>query len=319
MNQKYKNPFNHLLAPGHRGCSGCGELLAARHVIDALGKNTIVVCATGCLEVTTTPYPESAWKVPFIHSLFENAPSVASGVLAALRAKGIAIFSSRQIERRLKPATPSVSGDTNVAVFGGDGATFDIGFGALSGLWTRRENIIYVCFDNEAYMNTGNQYSGATPFGAATMTTPPDTTAFGNEFQKKDIPAIAAAHDVPYIATSTIGYLQDITAKIRKALTFSGPKYLQILVGCVPGWGYESELTLKLGRLAHRSGHYPVFEMENGKITSVMKVPQKPPQVLEYLKLQKRFAHLFRTDEGKKRIAKLQKMAEQNIIRYHLQ
>ena len=295
---KYQNHFSHLLAPGHRGCSGCGELLAARHVIDALGENTIVACATGCLEVTTTPTPESSWKIPWIHSLFENAPSVASGILAALRAKK--------------------NSATNVAVFGGDGSTFDIGFGALSGLWTRRENILYVCFDNEAYMNTGNQYSGATPYGAATMTSPSDTIAFGNEFIKKDIPAIAAAHGVPYIATSTIGFPQDISAKVKKALTFSGPKYIQILVGCVPGWGYESELTVSLSRLAQQSGHYPVFEMENGKITKAMKVPQSPPKVEEYLKPQKRFAHLFKTDEGKKRIAQLQKMAEENIAKYNL-
>ena len=292
----YKNIKNSLLSPGHRGCSGCGELLAARHVIDALGKNTIVVCATGCLEVTTTPAPESAWKAPFIHSLFENAPSVASGVLAALHTK-----------KNLA---------TNVAIFGGDGSTFDIGFGALSGLWTRKENILYVCFDNEAYMNTGNQYSGATPYGAKTATSPSDTTILGNEFQKKDIPAIAAAHGVPYIATSTIGYPEDIAAKVKKALTFSGPKYLQILVGCVPGWGYESELTLELGRLAQKSGHYPVFEMENGKITNVMAVPKTPPQVMEYLRPQKRFAHLFKSDEGKKRIAIIQRMTEENIKKY---
>ncbi len=298
MNQKYKNHFNHLLAPGHRGCAGCGELLAARHVINALGKDTIVVSATGCLEVTTTPYPESAWKIPWIHSLFENAPSVASGILATLEARG--------------------DNKTTVAVFAGDGSTFDIGFGALSGLWTRHENIIYVCFDNEAYMNTGNQYSGATPFGAATMTTPPDTNFLGNEFIKKDIPAIAAAHGVPYIATSTIGFPEDITAKIKKALTFAGPKYIQILVGCVPGWGYESDLTVSLCRLAAQSGHYPIFEMENGKMTKAMKVPQNPPRVEEYLKPQKRFSHLFKTDAGKKLIVSLQKMAEENIKNYNL-
>ncbi|MFH2136488.1 MAG: thiamine pyrophosphate-dependent enzyme [Patescibacteria group bacterium] len=297
MPQKYQNPFNHLLAPGHRGCAGCGELLAARHVIDALGKETIVVSATGCLEVTTTPTPHSSWKVPWIHSLFENAPSVASGVLAALQARG--------------------DKKTTVAVFAGDGSTFDIGFGALSGLWTRHENIIYICFDNEAYMNTGNQYSGSTPLGAATTTTP-NTIALGNEFIKKDLPAIAAAHGVPYIATSTIGFPEDITAKIKKAMTFSGPKYIQILVGCVPGWGYESELTVSLGKLAQKSGHYPVFEMVDGKIKNVMKIPQKPVAVEEYLRPQKRFAHLFKTDNGNKRIATLQKVAEENIIKYQL-
>jgi pyruvate ferredoxin oxidoreductase beta subunit len=307
MNQKYKNPFNHLLAPGHRGCAGCGELLAARHVVDALGPNTIVVSATGCLEVTTTPYPESSWKIPWIHSLFENAPSVASGILATLKTK----YHKNPKNLNNHNNLPTV------AVFAGDGSTFDIGFGALSGLWTRRENIIYVCFDNEAYMNTGNQYSAATPFGAATTTTP-NTIALGNEFIKKDLPAIAAAHGVPYIATSTIGFPEDITAKIKKAITFSGPKYIQILVGCVPGWGYESELTVSLGKLAQKSGHYPVFEMVNGKIKNVMKIPQKPAMVEEYLKPQKRFTHLFKTDNGKKRIATLQKMAEENIIKYQL-
>jgi pyruvate ferredoxin oxidoreductase beta subunit len=319
---KYQNPFNHLLAPGHRGCSGCGELLAARHVIDALGPNTIVACATGCLEVTTTPTPESAWKIPWIHSLFENAPSVASGILAALKSLSNSPFGKG---RELGNSPFSKGGGAKrqgilptVAVFGGDGGTFDIGFGALSGLWTRRENILYVCFDNEAYMNTGNQYSGATPYGAATMTSPSDTIALGNEFIKKDIPAIAAAHGVPYIATSTIGFPEDISAKVKKALTFSGPKYIQILVGCVPGWGYESELTVSLSRLAVQSGHYPVFEMENGKITKAIKVPQSPPKVEEYLKPQKRFAHLFKNDAGKKIIAELQKMAEENIKKYQL-
>jgi pyruvate ferredoxin oxidoreductase beta subunit len=299
---KYKN--NHLLAPGHRGCAGCGQLLAARHVIDALGKNTIVACATGCLEVTTTPYPESAWRVPWIHSLFENAPAVATGILSALKSKN----GSRA------PA--------NVAVFAGDGATFDIGFGALSGLWTRRDNILYVCFDNEAYMNTGNQYSGATPYGSATETSSNNDT-LGNEFFKKNMPKIAAAHGVPYIATSTIGYPEDIIAKVKKSLTFFGPKYIQILVSCVPGWGYDPKLTVELGRLAHQSGHYPVLEIENGKLSKVMKIPAKRPKVEEYLKPQKRFSHLFsaqggKTDRGKEKIKQIQLLADQNIERYGL-
>ena len=301
---KHRN--NHLLSPGHRGCAGCGQLLAARHVIDALGKNTIVACATGCLEVTTTPYPESAWRVPWIHSLFENAPAVATGVLSALK--------SKHQGQSLKTRTVL---DATVAVFAGDGSTFDIGFGALSGLWTRRDNILYVCFDNEAYMNTGNQYSSATPYGSATETSP-SNDSLGNNFFKKNMPKIAAAHSVPYIATSTIGYPEDIIAKVKKSLTFCGPKYIQILVGCVPGWGYSPELTIELGRLAHQSGHYPVLEIENGKLSKVMKVPKVRPKIEEYLKPQKRFAHLFKTDCGKEKIRQLQLLAEQNMERYGL-
>ena len=301
---QYKN--THLLSPGHRGCAGCGQLLAARHVVDALGKNTIVACATGCLEVTTTPYPESAWRVPWIHSLFENAPAVATGILSAIR--------SKHQGQSLKTRTVL---DTNVAVFAGDGSTFDIGFGALSGLWTRRDNILYVCFDNEAYMNTGNQYSGATPYGSATETSP-NNASLGNDFFKKNMPKIAAAHNVSYIATSTIGYPEDIVAKVKKSLTFCGPRYIQILVGCVPGWGYNPELTIELGRLAHQSGHYPVLEIENGKLSKVMKVPAKRPQVEEYLKPQKRFSHLFKTDCGKEKIKQMQCLADQNVERYGL-
>ena len=293
---KYEN--NNLLAPGHRGCAGCGQLLAARHVINALGKNTIISCATGCLEVTTTPYPESAWRVPWIHSLFENAPAVATGVLNAAKVK------------YLKNNMP------NIAVLAGDGSTFDIGFGALSGMWSRGDDILYVCFDNEAYMNTGNQYSAATPYGSKT-----ETSLHNNAeatLYKKNIPEIAVAHNVPYVATSTIGYPKDIIQKIKKALTFSGPKYIQILAGCVPGWGYDPKLTIELGRLAHQSGHYPIFEKEYGKLTNSMKIPQNIPKVQQYLKPQKRFSHLFKDKKGERIIEHLQTKAEQNILKYNL-
>lgn len=294
----YQTPLNHLYNPGHTACAGCGQSIAARHVIDALGPKTIIANATGCLEVFTTRYPQSSWKVPWVHSLFENAAAVASGIYAALKHLG----KDKEI---------------TVLAQGGDGGTFDIGFGLISGMWERGDNILYVCYDNEAYMNTGNQYSQATPLGAATTTTP-NTKTQGNQVSKKDLPAIAIAHGLSYVATATIGFPLDLVAKVKKAITFNGPKYIQVLVPCVPGWGYNSELTMILGRLAQQSGLYPVFEAENGKITSVMKVGANPPKVEEYLKPQKRFSHLFKTDEGKKEIELIQKLVDENILKYGL-
>ena len=292
-----------LFSAGHRGCAGCGQAIAARAVVDALGPNTIIANATGCLEVTTTPYPESAWGVPWIHSLFENAAAIASGILAALKQQG-------------KDKT------VKVVAQGGDGSTFDIGFGLISGMWERGENILYVCYDNEAYSNTGMQASGATPAGANTTTTPvalgEEVGAVGARQQKKDMIAIALAHKVPFVAQSTIGYLNDISAKVKKALTIEGPGYLQIMVPCIPGWGIKPDQALVLGRLGAQSGLYPVLEFTNGELTGKLKVPATPPSVEEYLKPQSRYAHLFKTDAGKKQIAAIQQIADQNIAKYGL-
>lgn len=295
--REYRNKFEHLLNPGHTACSGCGEILAARHVIDAAGKNSIVANATGCLEVTTSKYPESSWKVPWIHSLFENNSAVATGILAALKYK--------KIDKNI-----------NVLAIGGDGSTFDIGFGLLSGMFDREDNILYVCFDNEAYMNTGYQGSGSSPVGANTTTSPPGKVSVGNTSPKKNMPAIAIAHDLPYVATATVGYPLDIQAKVKKALTFQGPKYVQILVPCVPGWGSEPNLTIKIAKLAQQTGLYPVYEAENGKVTKVMPFPATLPKVEEYLKLQKRFKHLFETEQGKNEIKLIQEVADKNILTF---
>ncbi len=289
-----KQQPQNLLTPGHRGCAGCGQLLAARLVINAAGPNTIISNATGCLEVVTTPYPESAWRVPWIHSLFENAAPIGSGILAALKV--------------LKK-----DDKVNVLVLAGDGGTFDIGYGLLSGMFERGENILYVCFDNEAYENTGNQSSGATPPGAASATAPAGKRSLGSVLRKKNMPQLAIDHGVPYVATSTAGFPLDIQAKVKKALAVKGPKYLQILVPCVPGWGIEPNLTIKLAKLAQQSGLYPVFEAENGVITKTMAYPANPPKVEEYLKPQKRFKHLFGSAEGEKVIQKIQEMANINI------
>ena len=288
-----------LLASGHRACAGCGQLIAARTVVEALGPNTIIANATGCLEVTTTPYPESAWGMPWIHSLFENSAAIASGVLAALKQKGK--------DKKIK-----------VVAQGGDGATFDIGLGLISGMWERGENILYICYDNEAYMNTGIQSSGATPWAANTTTSPSGNSSFGSAQRKKDMIAIALAHRVPYAAQTTVGFLSDIKAKIKKAIAIKGPAYLQILSPCIPGWKINPAQTIKIGKLAAQTGLYPVIEYTNGQLTNVIKVPQTRPKVDEYLKLQGRFKHLFAAKKSKKQIKHIQKIADENIEKYKL-
>ena len=293
---KMKIKKEKLFSPGHRACPGCGMAIAARLVAEAAGRNVIITNATGCLEVTTTPYPESAWGMPWIHSLFENASAVASGVSAALKQKN--------------------QSNIKVIAQGGDGGTYDIGFGLISGMWERNEDILYICYDNEAYMNTGVQASGATPYGAHTTTTPKGKQSIGSTFYKKDMPAIAIAHRATYVATTTVGYPLDLQNKIKKALSFKGPKYVQILSPCVPGWGINSKDTITVGKLAHRTGLWPIYEVEYGKISNVMSFPENPPKVEEYLKMQKRFLHLFTENKNEKEIRKIQDIANANIKKY---
>lgn len=300
---RYKNPFNHQLSPGHRACAGCGLAIAARHVADAAGKNVIIANATGCLEVFSTPYSESSWNMPWIHSLFENSAAVASGILASIKSK-------------VKSQKSKVGEGVKVIAQGGDGASFDIGFGLISGMWGRGEDILYVCYDNEAYMNTGIQASGATPLGASTTTAPSGDMSEGNELHKKDMVAIALAHRLKYVATSTCGYPLDIQAKVKKALATPGPSYLQILTACAPGWKVESDMTIQLGKLAQQTGLYPVVEYVDGKLVKVMAYPVKHPKVEEYLKPQGRYKHLFKDEKGLAVIKEIQKIADENAERY---
>ena len=216
----------HLLSPGHTACAGCGQALAARLVIDASGPNTIVANNTGCLEVFSTRYPESAWEIPWIHSLFENAAAVASGVEAAL------IYLGKK-------------DGINVIAQAGDGGTADIGLQALSGMWERGHDILYVCYDNEAYENTGIQRRGLTPYATNTTTTPPGTKSIGNPRPKKPMPEIALAHGIPYVATCSVGFIQDLQRKVKKAHSIKGPKYIQIHVPCPLGWGMKPALQFK--------------------------------------------------------------------------
>jgi len=286
--------YNKLFAPGHTACAGCGQALAIHQVTKALGKEVIIVNATGCSEVYSSKYGESAWGQPWAHSLFENSSAMASGVLAALRNRG--------------------DETTRVVAQGGDGATFDIGLGLISGMWQRGDDVLYICYDNEAYMNTGVQTSGATPFDAATTTAPAGKKSFGYGHFKKDMIGIALAHGLSYVATATSGYPLDIYVKVKKAMTFSGPRYLQILTPCVPGWGHEPNLAVDLGKLAVQTGLYPVVEYENGVLTNKMKIGAPKP-VEEYLKLQKRFAHLFK-NPGE--LEKIRQMVKMNIKKYEL-
>jgi len=290
------------LDSGHRACQGCGEALGARYAIDAASRATdgklMVVNATGCLEVFSTPYPESSWKIPWLHSLFGNAPAVASGVAAALRAKG--------------------QTQTRVISQGGDGGTTDIGFACLSGMFERNDDVLYICYDNEAYMNTGVQRSSATPPTARTATTPALGAEPGNRFgQGKSVPLIAMAHQIPFVATASVANLRDLEDKVERATLLRGARYIHVHVPCPLGWGSEPHDTIKVARLAVESGLFPLFEAEFGDLSGHTAIRRRVP-VEEYLRLQKRFAHLFHPVIDVARIARLQAMADRNIERFHL-
>jgi pyruvate ferredoxin oxidoreductase beta subunit len=283
-----------LFNSGHTACAGCGQSMAARLVIDAAGPNTIVVNNTGCLEVFSTKYPESSWGIPWIHSLFENAAAVASGVESAIKYLGKA-------------------DSINIIAQGGDGSTADIGLQALSGMLERGHNILYVCYDNEAYMNTGIQRSGLTPFDTNTTTSPIGKASIGNLRPKKPIPEIANAHGIPYVAIASAGFPQDLQRKVKKALAIKGPKYIQVHVPCPLGWRHETNMTMQVAKLAVETGLYPLVEYENGIISTRRQITPKP--VEEYLKTQGRFKHLLKNPEE---IKKIQDIADNNIRKYGL-
>jgi pyruvate ferredoxin oxidoreductase beta subunit len=287
---------------GHRACQGCGEALGARYALDAAVRaasgRVVAANATGCLEVFSTPYPESSWQIPWLHSLFGNAPAVATGMAAGLRAKG------RE--------------DVRVIGQGGDGGTVDIGFGCLSGMFERRDDVLYICYDNEGYMNTGVQRSGATPPAARTATTQAVGPEPGNVFgQGKSAPLIAMAHEIPYVATATVAELRDLEEKVERAMAMHGPRYLHIFVPCPLGWGSASHDTIRLARLAKETGVFPVFEAEDGIVTRVSKIRRALP-VEDYLRPQRRYAHLFGDPGRPDVVARIQAGADRNIARFGL-
>ncbi len=284
-------PKEEGLAPGHRGCQGCGEVLALRMVMKALGKDVIMCSATGCMEIITSPYPQSAWNVPWIHIAFENAAAVASGVESALKV----------MKRKGKIPKKHI----DVVAVGGDGATGDIGLQWISGAFERGHDMVYVCLDNEAYMNTGVQRSGCTPYGAMTTTSPPGKKSIGQVTWKKNIPQIMVAHNIPYVATASPAYYLDLMNKIKKAAMVNGPAYVHIYSPCPTGWGSRGDKSIEYARLAVETKVFPLYEVIEGKYIVSRKIT-KPKPVSEYLKGQRRFRHL--TEEN---IAYIQKRVDE--------
>lgn len=285
MNKK----LTEKLAPGHSTCAGCGIPAIFRTVLGATDEPVIVVNATGCGEVTTTLYPYTAWKVPYIHNAFENAAATASGVEAA----------QKVLERKGK-----IKKKAKIVVFGGDGGTYDIGLQSLSGALERGHDFLYVCYDNQGYMNTGGQRSGATPYGASTETTPPGKNDIGNELIRKDIIKIVEGHGLKYIAQANVAFIEDLAMKAKKALAISGSKFLLVLQPCTNIWKYPTSQYVNIGKLATETNFWPLYEIENGKYV-INYLPKERKPVEEFLQGQGRFKHLF-TPENKHVIEEMQ-------------
>lgn len=272
-------PKEDWLAPGHRACQGCGTVLPLKLALKVLGPNTIAVSSTGCMEIISSPFPYTSWKIPWIHVAFENAATVASGIESAIKA----------LKRKGKlPKKEKI----NVVVFAGDGATFDIGLQFISGALERGHNFIYICLDNEAYMNTGVQRSGGTPFMAHTTTSPAGKVIHGNITWKKNLPGIISAHNIPYFATASPAFYMDYMNKVKKASLVEGPAFIHVYSPCPTGWGSKSEDTIKLCKLIVETRIFPLYEVIDGKYYILNRKVDKPKPVEEYLKLQRRFRHL---------------------------
>lgn len=274
-------PREELFSPGHRACQGCMEALAIRLALKGIGPSCVVAMATGCAEVTSASYPYTAWRVPWIHVAFENAAAVAAGVEAALKA----LMRKGRLPRER----------VHVVAMAGDGGTADIGIQALSGALERWHDFAYICLDNEAYMNTGIQRSSSTPYGAWTTTSPPGRMSRGKGTWKKDMPAIAAAHRIPYVATATPAYPLDLVNKARRAVEVEGPAYLHIYCSCPPGWRIPSDAAVEVLKLGVEAGVLPIYEVVDGKLRLTIRPTRRRP-VADYLRLQGRFSHLTDAD-----------------------
>jgi len=269
-------PREEPFVSGHRACQGCGEVLALRQVAKAIGTPMIAVSATGCMEIISSPFPQTAWAVPWIHVAFENAAAVAAGVESGLK---ILVDKGRIPKKEIK-----------VVAFAGDGGTADIGLQALSGAMERGHNFVYVCLDNEAYMNTGIQRSSSTPYGATTTTSPAGKVTPGQTTWKKNLPAIMAAHNIPYVATASPAYYLDLMNKAKKASLIKGPAYLHIYSSCPTGWRHGADLAITVSRLVVEANIFPLYEIEEGRYT--VRKNNQPKPVEEYFKTQRRFAHM---------------------------
>ncbi len=272
-----EHPEDEFAVPGHRACQGCAEILAVRLALKVFGRDTIIAMATGCMEIISTPLPYTDWKLPWIHVAFENAAAVASGIESALKI----LMEKKKIPRK----------DIHVVAIGGDGGTSDIGLQALSGALERGHKFTYICVDNEAYMNTGIQRSSSTPYGAMTTTSPPGKKSIGQSTWKKNMPKIAAAHNIPYVATACPSYPFDLFQKVKKARMADGPSYLHILSVCPTGWRIPSDLAIRYGRLAVETGIFPLYEIEKSKYRLTYN-PEPLRHVIDYMNGQGRFRHL---------------------------
>ncbi|MFP4200643.1 MAG: thiamine pyrophosphate-dependent enzyme [Clostridia bacterium] len=273
---KKKIPFT----GGHRLCAGCGASIAVRQMLAAAENPVVAGVATGCLEVATTIYPYSSWETPLIHNAFENVAATISGAEAAYRS----LKAQGKIDEEIK-----------FMAFGGDGGTYDIGLQSLSGAMERGHNMVYVCYDNGAYMNTGIQRSSATPIGADTSTSPAGKKIPGKPGHRKNLTAIMAAHNIPYVAQTTPAHWRDLVTKTKKALAVEGPAFINILSTCPRGWRIPDDATISTLRLAADTCFWPLFEVEDGRYTINYRPREKKP-VEEWLKPQGRFRHLFREE-----------------------
>ena len=278
------------LTSGHRLCAGCAAPIIVRQILAAIDEPVVVANATGCLEVSTTIYPYTAWNVPWIHTAFETAASTISGVEAMYRSL---VKQGKMEDRGLK-----------FVAFGGDGGTYDIGIQALSGMMERGHKALYVCYNNEAYMNTGIQRSGATPLGAWTTTTPVGSVVPGKPRHRKDLTAIAAAHDIPYAAQASPHNWRDLMKKVRKAVAANGASFINVLSSCNRGWRHETDQALEVTRLAVETCYWPLYEVEDGEWKLTHRPKEKLP-IEEFLKPQGRFRHLF-SEQNKHIIEELQ-------------
>ncbi len=286
-------PTEDLVVPGHRACQGCGEVLAMRLVHKILGRNTVVASATGCMEIISSSYPDTAWAIPWLHVAFENSAAVAPGIESGMKAL---VRKGRIPQRKL-----------NFVAMGGDGGTADIGLQALSGALERGHDFIYVCYDNEAYMNTGVQRSSSTPYGASTTTSPAGKLSIGQQTRKKNLVDIAVAHGIPYVATLNPSYPIDLVEKARKAMRIRGPRYLHIFSGCPTGWRCPPNQTIQVGRLATQTGVFPLYEVEAGRWRITVPTAERLP-VDRYLETQGRFRHLFKAPKDADGITPLQRI-----------
>ncbi|HEM60896.1 MAG TPA: pyruvate ferredoxin oxidoreductase [Chloroflexi bacterium] len=278
------------LTPGHRLCAGCAAPIIVRQILTAIDEPVVLANATGCLEVSTTIYPYTAWNVPWIHTAFETAASTISGVEAMYRSL---VRQGKMEERNVK-----------FVAFGGDGGTYDIGIQALSGMMERGHRALYVCYNNEAYMNTGIQRSGATPLGAWTTTSPVGTVVPGKPRHRKDLTAIAAAHDIPYAAQASPHNWRDLMKKVRKAVAANGASFMNVISDCNRGWRHETDQTLEVTRLAVETCYWPLYEVEDGEWRLTYRPKEKLP-IEEFLEPQGRFRHLF-AEQNKHIIEELQ-------------